>query len=214
MPLVLKQYKWVDKIVVLNYRFINVKPSLDNTQRICNLFSHPNLVYERGRGVEQHEIFNRGLDLLQDCNLAFIADADEILLPSDQEEITRFMSDRRGLIGQADSAACKIIDYNGDLFHASPQRAYPVTVAVVPQVVRFNHIRNINNNRVKVFPDITLHHLGLVFPEETIKWKSEWEFKEEGHSRNKLLKDWGVRREVKPPQELLNFIGELYEQKL
>jgi len=31
LPLVLKQYKWTDKIVVLNYRFKNVLPSLDNT---------------------------------------------------------------------------------------------------------------------------------------------------------------------------------------
>jgi len=54
----------------------------------------------------------------------------------------------------------------------------------------------------------------LVFPEEIIKWKAGWEYKEEGHSQRKLLDDWKIRREVKPPQELLNFLGELYEQKL
>lgn len=40
-----------------------------------------------------------------------------------------------------------------------------------------------------------------------IDWKSNWEHLEEGHGRDILLKDWAVKREVTPPQWLLEIIN-------
>lgn len=208
LPIVLRQFLWVDRLVVLNYRFNQVSRTTDNTKEICDKVYHGDLVYEKGFGYDQHDIFNRGLDILKDFDVAFISDADEIIFPQDQKKIITHIVDRRGLTGQKDYACCNFVDYNGDLHHASPQRQYLVPMAVHPASGRFTHIRSFNNIRADNYPDVTVHHLGLVFTPETIKWKSEWEYKEEGHSQEELLKNWGVRREVTPPPELLELLDE------
>lgn len=210
LPLVLKQYEWVDKIVVMNYRFKTVEPTTDNTREICEKFGHKNLIIESGEGLEQHEIRNRGLDLLSDCDIAWTSDADEIILPDDQNMIMNRMADRRPLVGLACYANCKIVDYNGDLYHASPQREGYVTVMVAPKLVRFSRLRNLEHNIHEArFPHVTMHHLGLVFTPEVVNWKSHWEYKEEGHSREELVNNWAVRRDVTPPRELLDFLDSL-----
>jgi hypothetical protein len=57
-------------------------------------------------------------------------------------------------------------------------------------------------------PEIIMHHLGFVFTPEIMEWKSNWEYKEEGHSREILLENWAVKREVTPPEELVNLLKE------
>ena len=92
-------------------------------------------------------------------------------------------------------------------YHASPERPYLVPMAVAPSV-RFTHIRSFDSNRVIRYPDVTVHHLGLVHTPELIKWKAGWEYKEEMHSQEELLNNWAVRREVTPPPELLELLDE------
>ena len=208
LPLVLKQYEWVDKIVVMNYRFKTVEPTTDDTIEICKKFGHPNLSVYSGDDLEQHDILNVGLDLLKGCDLVWIGDADEIILPEDQNIIMNRMADRRPLHGLAQYATCKMVDYNGDLYHASPQRPYDVMVMAVPSAVRFSKIRMIEKNIHEAkMSYATVHHLGLCLDPNVIDWKAGWEYKEEGHSKEKLLSDWAVRREVVPPVGLVEYIN-------
>lgn len=213
LPLVLKQYEWVDRIVVMNYRFKTVEPTTDDTREICRKFNHKDLIVDSGEGLEQHEIRNRGLELLSDCDLVWVSDADEIILPDDQNIIMNRMADRRPLCGLAYYANCKIIDYNGDLYHASPARPGYTTVMVAPKHVRFSKLRNLEYNIHEArFPYVNMHHLGLVFTPKVIDWKAGWEYKEENHSKERLLNDWAIKRDVKPPIELIEFL-ELNDKK-
>jgi hypothetical protein len=206
LPLVLEQYRWVDKIVVLNYRFDTVKETTDNTKEICSKFKHHNLIIESGSGIPQHQIHNRGLELLKDCTYAFIADADEILFPDDQK---RILSRMHGW----DYGCCNIVDYNGDLNHALPKRQGFTLVCVAVNQVRFHCIRSVQPTaREIIFPDIDLQHLGWVFPKEILEWKADWEHKEEIQTKESLLNDWAAKREVTPPKRLVDLINNHKEQ--
>jgi hypothetical protein len=200
---VLKQYAWVDKIVLLNYRYNSVEETTDDTKEIFDKFEHPDKVFKSGKGVRQCDILNLGVDELQDCSIAFIADADEFINPKEQQDICRILreSDASGVI-------VGIVDYNGDLYHASPERGHLTVVAIKPQKTRFGHIRTLDSKILYRCPQIVMQHLGLVFTPEVIDWKSNWEHIEEGHGRDILLKDWAVKREVTPPQWLLEMLNE------
>ncbi len=208
LPLILKQYAWVDKIVVMNYRFLNVEPIYDNTYQICEYFIHENLVCKSGSGVEQHNIYNNGIDLLQDCDVAFIADSDEFLLKSDQEKVIKFLHNRLDILASHDFFTCNIVDYKYNLCNALPQREGLSIFMVVPKRTRFHHIRSVDHKmREYKITDITMHHLGLVFPKEILKWKLNWEHKEEEKPCENILTDWQKSRYVSPPYELVEFIG-------
>lgn len=208
LPIVLKMYEWVDRKVVMNYRYKTVAPTTDNTKEICAQFGRGDLIVESGDGIEQHEIRNRGLDILSDCDLVWVSDADEIILPDDQSIIMNRMADRRPLCGLASHATCNVVDYNGDMYHASPQRGGLTMVIAEPKKIRFSHIRSIEKNNAEArMPHATMHHLGLVFDDQTLDWKAEWEHKEERQTKESILRDWGVRRNVTPPVELLELIN-------
>jgi rfaE bifunctional protein nucleotidyltransferase chain/domain len=201
LPLVLEQYRWVDKIVVLNYRFDTVKETTDDTREICYRFKHGGLVCESGEGLAQHGIHNRGLELLKGCDYTFISDADEILFPEDQQKI---LSRMRGF----QYGCCNIVDYNGDLNHALPKRDGYVLVCVATNEIKFVCIRSVQPTaREIVLPDVTIHHLGLVFPKHIIDWKADWEHKEEVQTKESLLNDWDKKRVVIPPERLVNLVS-------
>ena len=207
LPLVLKQYEWVDKIVVLNYRFPSVPVSSDNTEEIVSSFKHPNIVIKSGEGLQQHEIRNLGINLMQDCDAVFISDADEFIFKPDQDKIVRALAERSAECKPASYVACTIVDYNGDLYHALPQRSYYTTVAIAPRDVKFRRLRDAGNYGSCIcLPEVVMHHLGFVFTPELMDWKANWEYKEEQHSKQELLNNWAVKREVTPPQELLEML--------
>lgn len=199
---VLKQYAWVDKVVVLNYRFNTVDETFDNTKEIFDKFEHPDKQLFSGVCDKQVDILNMGLVLLKEMDVVFTPDADEFIHIDEQKKIFNRLRN-----SEFNCAAVNIMDYNGDLFHASPQRDYLTIVAVDPKNFKFHHIRSADARDKKLcLPEIVMQHLGLVFTPEVIEWKSNWEYLEEKHSRDKLLKDWAVKREVTPPQWLLEIL--------
>ena len=204
---VLKQYAWVDKIAVLSYRFNSTPESEDNTEDIVRSFKHKDIIFEKGQGLPQHGIRNRGLELLRDCGVVFISDADEFIFRKDQEKIISAVINKGVEHKPSNYCTCTIVDYNGDLYHGSPERSYYTTVAVSPKDVLFGHLRSIgHDNKCACLPEVKMHHLGLVFPEHILSWKAVWEGKEEKVPLEKVLSDWSVRREITPPQELLEML--------
>jgi hypothetical protein len=209
LPLVLKNYAWVDKIVVMNYRFNSVEPINDNTEEIVRSFKHPNIIIDKGSGLRQRDIRNKGLRYLDDCDVAFISDADEFIFRKDQDTIIRELMARGKQHKPSNYLNVSIIDYNGDLYHASPERGHLTTVAIIPKDAGFGHLRSGGyDNMCVCLPNIKMHHLGLVFTPEVLSWKAVWESKEENVKLDKVLSDWKVVREVTPPQELLEILGE------
>jgi len=196
---VLNQYKWVDKVIVLNYRFWSVEETFDNTKEIFDKFEHPDKQIFSGVCDKQVDILNMGLGLLKDMDVVFTPDADEFIHIDEQKKIFNRLYN-----SEFTCAAVNIMDYNGDLYHASPSRNNTTIVAVNPDKFEFSHIRGscTKDKRIEC-PEIVMQHLGLVFTPEVIEWKSNWEYKEEGHSQEELLNNWKKVREVKPPDWLL-----------
>lgn len=209
LPLVLEQLRWVDKIVVMNYRFKTACHASDDTKEICDEFGHSNLIVDSGSGLTQGEIHNKGMDSVRDCDLSWILDADEILLKKDQGVILERMADRTPKLGRPDFARCSFIDYKNDLYHASPKRPGGVTIIVDPKAVKFGRIREIENTICCAdFPYINVHHMMTVFPPHVLSWKADWEYREEGIPKEKLLDNWKLSRDVDPPNELLELFKE------
>ncbi len=209
LPIVLKQIAWVDKIVVLNYRFKTAEVAEDNTREICSKFDHKNLIVDSGEGLSQWEIHNRGVEQVKDCELSWILDADEIILKKDQDIIIDRMKDRCPYFNRAEYAQCSFIDYKDDLYHASPERSGLVTVLINPNAVKFSGIRHVSCSvPIAKLPDAYVHHMMTVFPKETLDWKAEWEHKEEKISKDTLLENWKLVRNVLPPKELVGLIKE------
>ena len=86
---VISNYAWVDKVIVANYRFPNVELVKDDTAEIVALLNQGNvkLIGTPQEVLEQRVVFDKARQELLDCELIFISDADEFLLPSDQKKI-------------------------------------------------------------------------------------------------------------------------------
>lgn len=170
---VLKQYSWVDKICLMNYRFNTVSPIEDNTEEIARNSGLKNIIFDKGEGLEQHEILNRGMWILADCDVVFISDADEFINHNDFNKILQQLDQQP----EKKVVYCQIVDYAKNIWNKMKPRTNCL-VAVKPGV-KFNIIRCIQAQPAIHMNDIAVHHLGFVFPEETMKWKYKWEAKEE-----------------------------------
>jgi hypothetical protein len=68
LPGVLKQYAWVDKIAVLNYKFNRVEASPDDTKEVVAKLNQPNVKVYSGENLDQHSVLNMGVEILSDCD--------------------------------------------------------------------------------------------------------------------------------------------------
>lgn len=209
LPFVLKNYAWVDKIVVMNYRFKSAEPRQDDTEQIVNtfqkLFRHNNLIFEKGEGVSQHEIFNKGIKYLSDCATVFISDADEfIALPSMKNIVFQMEHGNHGL------GYCRIIDYAFDFYHRFNNRHFnPTLVAINPKYAEFVKIRIARSDKKAKHFEHKLYHFGFVLPPKTLKWKLQWESKEEGVNIVKGITETEIVLSEPPEKEIMELLGEI-----
>ena len=176
LPFVLKNYSWVDKIIVMNYRFISAEQREDKTEEIVKSFHHKNIILDKGEGLEQHKILNWGLNYLLDCNIVFIADADEFMTYTTMRDIADKM-----VAGNYNLGYARIIDYAFDFYHRFNNRHLAgALVAVKPNETEFVHIRqtrDLNPRRIQF--EHKLYHFGFVLPPKSLQWKLKWETAEE-----------------------------------
>lgn len=205
---VLKHLKDLDSIAVMNYRFNRVKEAKDNTQEIVKELKQDNVKLFTGEGLEQHEIFNKGLERLNDCDFVFILDADEFLLKFDRKKIIDDMTEKGFGYGFA-----KVIDYR-DLEHIYPIRTHKPVVCVkpiphkLPQNV-FYQVRNVMGASGSQLPDVYLHHFGYALNKENMEWKKNnlWYILKEGEENelNRIMaQDY---RPYVMPEELKEIIN-------
>ena len=198
---VLRNYSWVDKILVMNYRFNSVAPITDDTQEIAKGFS--NVEVEQGENLIQHEILNRGLEKLHDYDYVFISDADEFILPSEQREMITHLH-RSG----RESGFCMVKDYFYDAFHCMPQRQGYFLAITNPKTLRFTHIRSCQYDaaRRKDF-FFMVHHFGFALRPDRLAWKMHWESVEEKVDVAANIAKIQISN-CMPPPELLDIIKE------
>lgn len=176
---VIKQYHWVDKVLVMNYQFKGVPAIEDATLTCVGEVNQPNVEVNKGLGnLTQHEVFNRGIELLKDYDLVFISDADELISKTDQMRLIMGMKDH-------DIGVCKVIDYAKDFNHRYPIRTHRPAVICKPSA-RFYDVRCYMGG-AKYFDTIWLHHLGYIYSPEEMSWKLGWEKQYEGDSVSELV---------------------------
>lgn len=197
----LKNYAWVDKIIVANYRFLRlngdpVEPASDNTEEIIKEVNLPNVELLKGEEVlTQAEVFDRARNRLLDYDLIFISDADEILLPKDQQRIIKEIKP------DTIQVVCNVIDYaTEDLRCIYPIRTHKPIVAVRPSI-QFSGTR-CGDGQGEFFNDVYMHHFGYV---DINDWKINnlW-YQNDTYS-------WIISQpkiDFQPPEELVELLKE------
>lgn len=168
---VLKSYDWVDRLLVVNYRFIHVQEREDKTKEIALSLGQKNIEVIQGCDNDLHQALNIGVELLKDCDAIYIADADELIAKSQQKLLLEGFKESGG-------ARCPLIEYAGDYRHIYPIRGHQPIVLIKPDI-RFYDVR-CAGGAFKSFPDIYVHHFGFMFNREEMGWKIGWERRWEG----------------------------------
>jgi hypothetical protein len=192
---VLNSYDWVDKVIVMNYRFKGVKETKDETAYLA--LQHKNVTLKRGEDLNQHEVFNEGLKEFEGFDCVFIADNDEIIQRADQE---RIVNEIEGF----DAVTCRILDYARSYDLIFPIRGHHPIVAVKPYA-KFHDVR-CSSCRHKVMSDIYIHHFGYVYTPEELTWKLDWEKPWEHSSVIDILSHVPQRYEM--PEEIKEMLGD------
>lgn len=166
---VLKNLKDIGSIAVMNYRFNGVNEVEDKTLEVVSKLNQANVKLFKGEGIDQHEIFNKGLGILKDCDFVFILDADEFLLKADREKIIEDMIKKGFGFGFAN-----VLDYK-DMNNIYPIRNHKPVVCVKPSEPQdvFYEIRNVMGASGSKLPDVCLHHFGYALNESNLKWKKD-----------------------------------------
>lgn len=189
---VVKNYSWIDRVVVANFMFPRVDSSVrDKTESIINKLNQPNVVLlkDRSRHYDQAEVFEMAKNKLLDCDLIFISDADEFLLKSDQEKIINDLNPN------SEKALCHVIDYCLNTDYAFPLRTHKPIVAVRPKV-RFVGTRDAEGQG-QMFNDIYMHHFGYSIKEQEWKRENIWY---PSHSYDEIV--CNTHTKYKKPDEL------------
>lgn len=165
---VLKSFDWVDRLLVINYRFVTVKPREDKTKEIAEGLGQKNIEVLQGVDYDLHQALNFGVSVLQDCDAIYIADADELIPKSQQKLLLEGFKESSG-------ARCPLIEYAGDYEHIYPIRGHQ-PIALIKPDVQFYDVR-CAGGAFKSFPEIYIHHFGFTFNNEEMGWKIGWEKK-------------------------------------
>jgi hypothetical protein len=164
------QYAWVDKIVIMNYRFPTTDERKDDTEQICKELALPNLELYKGVGYQMHEVLNLGLEKFIGYDFVIVSDSDEFITKASQDEMIFRMSKDDGY----DCAQIAMYDYANDFDHIYPIRTHKPPTLCRPGRMKFYEARNLQGRGV-IYADIFQHHLGYLFKREDMNWKYNWE---------------------------------------
>jgi hypothetical protein len=172
---VLDSYAWVDKIVVMNYKFNGTQAIKDDTALLTIPFKNSTIL--SGEDLDQHTVLNMGVEALNDCELIFISDNDELITRVDQNKLIEGMSG-------ANIGVCDVLDYV-DCFHRYPIRSHKPPVIVRPGV-KFYDTRCYQGD-ARYFTEVKMHHLGYTYSPKELEWKFGWEKRWEGNTTRDLM---------------------------
>ena len=199
----IKQYAWVDRIVVMNYRFKHVPERPDNTEQICKELNLPNLFLYKGCDLQMHEVLNTGLAYHKEAatDYVFVSDSDEFITQADQKEILKRLIDQKD---GYDCAQISMYDYTKDMKHVYPVRTHKPPTLCQPSRMSFYETRCLQGRGV-IYPDIFLHHVGYSFDKDGMEWKYGWE---------KPVDKWAleIEAQLSSPQELPDEIQSLIKE--
>jgi hypothetical protein len=206
---VLTNYKWVNKIILQNCRFPSVEETTDDTKEIAESLNLKNLkiIKDNDNKLKQHELLNRDIKEFDGFDLVFFADSDELICRNDQDKMVNTM-----LNGSWDVGKVRIKDYAIDHTHQLPPRkdGYDNNWCLSifkPKTTKFFDIRQYLKGTEFYFYDINMHHFGFVFPEDRLKWKVNWEAKEERVKEQIIWEAINNRQPCEPPpQEILDYM--------
>lgn len=194
---VIANYKWVDKIVVANFKFDSFPEDIDNTKEIVDSLGLSNLELISGREpISQSAVFEMAQKLLLDCDVVFISDADEFLLHSDQQRCIEILSK-----GPYKKIECMVTDYaRADASEAYEQRTHLPVVAFKPPV-KFSLNRWCDGESLHL-RDMHMHHFGYCVNDYDWKLRNLWYPR---HDADKIT--CTTKLPSTPPQELIDALA-------
>ena len=154
---VLRQFDWIDKVLVVNCLHEGYEDAPDNTKEIVGELAQPNVQLMQLYPAKEHEVLNIAIAHLQEYDRIFICDADEMMSKEDWKKITR--------LGHYDCGLCKMVDImpNGE---EQPREHMPVMV--VKPDCHFYFQRCVVDN-CKMFENVTMEHYGYLVKD--LEWK-------------------------------------------
>lgn len=191
-------YKWVTKIVVANYCYGRYEDNVDDTRAIVNSLNLDNiLLLGGGEPIEQRHVFELAQSRLLDCDVVFISDADEFLLPNDQARCIEILMGDPHL----KKIECQVIDYSKkDATEAFAQRTHLPVVAFKPPV-KFVGNRWCEGES-RHLKDMNMHHFGYCLDGYDWKYRNLWYPRE---SADKIT--CTMKRTMTPTKELVDALA-------
>lgn len=190
---VVRNYAWVDKIVIANYCFNRYEEHKDDTKDIIGGLGYNNIIYMGGgEPIAQSRVFELAQAQLLDCDVIFISDADEFLLPSDQARCIEILMGNDSL----KKIECMVVDYSKkDATEAFAQRTHLPVVAFKPPV-NFVGNRWCEGESVHL-RDMFMHHFGYALDDYDWKLRNLWYSR---HDADKIT--CTMKRKMNPPDAL------------
>lgn len=174
---VLRQFNWIDQVLVMNCKFSYALETEDRTLDIIKEAKQKNIAFYHGLVTSQQDSYNLGLQILHSYDRVFICDSDEITLPEDQKRLVE-------LSIQYGNIAAKIIDYASlDLTKVYEHRTHHPIVMCDPKTTTFGYARC--SNGVWNTDEVTVHHFGYLI--KNIQWKKDWGNKVDEGAADKLM---------------------------
>lgn len=115
--------------------------------------------------VSEEAARNEGLNQVQDCDFVWIIDSDEFMTKHHQEWVLNNAIHYDRAVTMA-----KLIDYKRFDEAMSPARSHTPIVLMKP-MCNFYEGRCANGEKLAIA--VELHHFGMVYPENVLKWKAE-----------------------------------------
>lgn len=198
LPLCLKQFEWVDKVIVLNERMAwDGSERVDETENIVNELNQDNVELEKTDLRDQAKVRSYGASLMEMLNMdcVFVVDNDELIVIEDQIELAK-----KFVESDIDGCFLEVKAYVKGLDKVALYDVGHVACCLIKPNVRFSTIRNLGEGyNCMINKDYYLHHLKFLQPKKDVVWRK---------GTKTQIRDLGGIKYDQPDKRLIDFIGD------
>lgn len=160
---VIKQFNWIDKVLVVNQKFKGYSETTDDTEEIVKNLNQPNVELLKLQPMLEHEGLNTAIKYLKDYKFIFICDADELYDEGDTQKLFElFRSEDTGIDNMG---MCHVVEMVGGEQRDRPTNHTPIVI-IRPDLEFYYQRCAWGTDRVM---DITLKHYG--YSVKDLDWK-------------------------------------------
>ena len=160
---VIKQFDWIDKVLVVNQMFLGYEPAEDDTEEIVKKLNQPNVELLKLPPMLEHEGLNEAIKYLKDYDFIYLCDADEFYKPGDLKKLLELFSDES--TGIDNQGMGRMVDVHPD--GSEHDRGEHRPIVIIRPTLEFYYQRCAYGTPRLM--DITMRHYGYSLKD--MKWK-------------------------------------------